>query len=264
MARSLVGGLLANGWNGSQITLADPSPDLAPRFSNLDNNLNFTADNHAAVKKADLIVLAVKPQILQVVCKNLAPTFNNRRPLILSIAAGILISDIDRWLGGNFPIVRAMPNTPALVRSGAAGLYANAAVDDAQCAEAESLLRAVGSAVWLDSENQLNAVTALSGSGPAYYFLVMEAMQAAGEALGLTAETAKLLSIETAFGAAKLALESDDPPALLREKVTSKGGTTEQALRSLEKDGIREHFARAMAAASQRAEELSKELGKNQ
>lgn len=261
MARSLVGGLLANGWQGTQITLADPSPEVSAKFANLGPGLTFSTDNLAAISGADIIVLAVKPQVLQTVCRSLTLSFGSARPLIVSIAAGILITDIDRWLGGDFPIVRAMPNTPALVQSGATGLYANNAVNETQHALAESLLRAVGSTVWLPSEEQLNAVTALSGSGPAYYFLVMEAMQAAGEHLGLNTETAKLLSIETAFGAAKLALESEESPATLRENVTSKGGTTEQALLSLEQDGLRDLFIKAMSAAKQRAEELAKELG---
>ncbi|MGV6816424.1 MAG: pyrroline-5-carboxylate reductase [Thiotrichales bacterium] len=265
MARSLVGGLLANGWPGSQITLADPSPDVSARYAGLDSELSFTSDNHLAASTADLIILAVKPQMLQVVCKDLSATLDkSQRPLIVSIAAGIRSDDIDRWLGGGFPVVRAMPNTPALVQSGATGLYANPAVSESQRALAESLMRAVGSVVWVDAEMELDAVTALSGSGPAYYFLVMEAMQAAGEMLGLSSETARLLTIETAFGAAKLALESGEPPANLRQNVTSKGGTTEKALASLEEDGIRELFARAMKAAKKRAEELSTELGKDE
>lgn len=265
MARSLVGGLLANGWPGSLITLADPSPDVSARYAGLDSNLSFTSDNHLAASTADLIILAVKPQMLQMVCKDLSTTLDkSQRPLIVSIAAGIRSDDIDRWLGSGFPVVRAMPNTPALVQSGATGLYANPAVSESQRALAESLMRAVGSVIWVDAEAELDAVTALSGSGPAYYFLVMEAMQAAGETLGLSSETARLLTIETAFGAAKLALESGEPPANLRQNVTSKGGTTEKALASLEEDGIRDMFARAMKAAKKRAEELSTELGKDE
>ncbi len=264
MARSLIGGLLHNGWPAQDITISDPDPEQPARLYQLDRALNVTDDNQQAAAAADVVIFAVKPQILQSVCRELAETLTARRPLIISIAAGIRGTDIDRWCGGGLPVVRCMPNTPALVQSGATGLYANAAVSEAQRALAETLMRAVGTTVWLDDESLLNAVTALSGSGPAYVFLVIEAMQAAGEKLGLPAETAALLAIETVFGAAKLALESPESAATLRQRVTSKGGTTERALEVLEAGNIRQLFENALAAASERAEELAEQLGKDQ
>ncbi len=264
MARSLIGGLLQNGWAAGDITVSDPDPEQPARLYQLDRALNVIDDNQQAAATADVVVFAVKPQILQPVCRALAGTLTARRPLILSIAAGIRSTDIDRWCGGGLPVVRCMPNTPALVQSGATGLYANDTVSEAQRALAETLMRAVGTTVWLDDETLLNAVTALSGSGPAYVFLVIEAMQAAGEQLGLPTETAALLAIETVFGAAKLALESPENAATLRARVTSKGGTTERALEVLEGGHLRQLFADALAAASQRAEELAEQLGKDQ
>ncbi len=264
MARSLIGGLLHNGWPARQIVVSDPDPEQPARLYQLDPDLGVINDNDAAAAAADVVVFAVKPQILQMVCRELADTLQQSRPLVLSIAAGIRSTDIERWCGGDLPIVRCMPNTPALVQSGATGLFANAKVSDAQRALAETLMRAVGTAVWVGDEPQLDAVTALSGSGPAYVFLVIEAMQAAGEKLGLADEVARLLAIETVFGAAKLALESPDSPATLRERVTSKGGTTERALEVLEAGGIRKLFEDALAAARKRAEELAEQLGKDQ
>jgi len=264
MARSLIGGLLHNGWPARNIVVSDPDPEQPARLYQLDPDLSVINDNEAAVATADVVVFAVKPQILQMVCRELADTLQQSRPLVLSIAAGIRSTDIERWCGGDLPIVRCMPNTPALVQSGATGLFANPKVSDAQRALAETLMRAVGTTVWVDDEPQLDAVTALSGSGPAYVFLVIEAMQAAGEKLGLADEVARLLAIETVFGAAKLALESPDSPATLRERVTSKGGTTERALEVLEAGGIRKLFEDALAAARKRAEELAEQLGKDQ
>ena len=264
MARSLIGGLLHNGWPARNIVVSDPDPEQPARLYQLDPDLSVINDNEAAVATADVVVFAVKPQILQMVCRELADTLQQSRPLVLSIAAGIRSTDIERWCGGDLPIVRCMPNTPALVQSGATGLFANPKVSDAQRALAETLMRAVGTTVWVDDEPQLDAVTALSGSGPAYVFLVIEAMQAAGEKLGLADEVARLLAIETVFGAAKLALESPDSPATLRERVTSKGGTTERALEVLEAGGIRKLFEDALAAARKRAKELAEQLGKDQ
>ncbi len=264
MARSLIGGLLSNGWLARNIVVSDPDPEQPARLYQLDPELSVINDNNAAATTADVVVFAVKPQILQMVCRELAATLQNARPLIISIAAGIRSTDIERWCGGDLPIVRCMPNTPALVQSGATGLFANPRVSDEQRALAETLMRAVGTTVWVDDEAQLDAVTALSGSGPAYVFLVIEAMQAAGEKLGLNEEVARLLAIDTVFGAAKLALESPDSPATLRERVTSKGGTTERALEVLEAGGIRKLFEDALAAARTRAEELAEQLGKDQ
>ena len=264
MARSLIGGLLQNGWMARNIVVSDPDPEQPARLYQLDPELSVINDNDAAATTADVVVFAVKPQVLQMVCRELAHTLQKSQPLVLSIAAGIRSTDIEHWCGGDLPVVRCMPNTPALVQSGATGLFANPKVSDEQRALAETLMRAVGTTVWVGDEPQLDAVTALSGSGPAYVFLVIEAMQAAGEKLGLSEEVARLLAIDTVFGAAKLALESPDSPATLRERVTSKGGTTERALEVLEAGNIRKLFEDALAAARTRAEELAEQLGKDQ
>jgi len=263
MAASIIGGLVADGRAPEGIIVADPSAETLAGLAARWPGLRTTADNHAAAADAGILVLAVKPQVMRAVTEDLLPTVARRRPLIVSIAAGVRAGDIDRWLGGGHAIVRCMPNTPALVRSGASGLYANLAVSEAQRNAAERILRAVGLTLWVGSEAQLDAVTAVSGSGPAYFFYVMEAMQAAGEKLGLAPEQARLLVLETAFGAAKLALESTDDAATLRARVTSPGGTTERAIRALESGGLMPLFEQALAAAADRARELGDELGKD-
>jgi len=263
MACSLIGGLLQNDWPANQISVADPNPEQGARLHQIDPAIILSSNNIAAAKSADVLVFATKPQVLQSIAREVADIVQKQRPLIVSIAAGIHSTDIDRWLGKNLPIVRCMPNTPALVQSGATGLFANKHVTKPQKELAEQLLRSVGITVWLDEEKQLDIVTALSGSGPAYIFLVIEAMQAAAEQMGLTSETARMLSIETAFGSAKLALESDDGVATLRERVTSKGGTTEKALQVLENGGLRNLFYNAMKGAEERAEKLAEQLGKD-
>lgn len=260
MARSLIGGLLADGYPAGQIRASDPDAGqrdaVARRFG-----IETFADNAAAVAGAHVLILAVKPQGLAALARELAPQLDATNPLIISVAAGIRASDLDRWLGGNRALVRCMPNTPALVQSGATALYATAAVNDAQRNLAESILRAVGLTLWVEDEAQMDAVTALSGSGPAYFFLMLEAMQQAGAELGLPEDTARLLALQTAFGAAKMALESEDPPGRLRERVTSPGGTTERALAALEEGGLRELITRAMRGAQARSRELAEELG---
>ncbi|MDD3519198.1 MAG: pyrroline-5-carboxylate reductase [Chromatiales bacterium] len=261
MARSLIGGLIASGWSPAAIRAADPSPDQLQQLLQHCPGIHTTTDNDEAASHAEAVVLAVKPQALHEVATGIAPIVQRRQPLIVSIAAGVRAGDIERWLGGNLPLVRCMPNTPALVSSGATGLYANARASAAQRGLAETLLRAVGLTVWLDDEAQLDAVTALSGSGPAYFFLVMEAMEEAAVALGLPHDTARLLTIETAFGAAKLALESRDDPALLRTRVTSRGGTTERALAVFEEGELKALFERALTAARDRSRELADVLG---
>jgi pyrroline-5-carboxylate reductase len=220
-----------------------------------------TSDNIAAVAAADVVVLAVKPQAMKQVLQPLATTLQQRQPLIISIAAGIEIASIARWLGGDLPIVRCMPNTPALVQLGATGLFANAQVSSEQKKLADSILRAVGIALWVDSEAQLDAVTAVSGSGPAYFFLVMEAMRDAGEKLGLARDAAAQLTMQTALGAARMALDSDVDVAELRRRVTSPNGTTERAIASFENDKLRDLFERALSACDARSRELAKDLG---
>ncbi len=262
MARSLIGGLLNNGYDSEAIHVADPSTDTLQSLSAHYPVKTFT-DNTAAIVNADVVILAVKPQQLQQVCRELADTWQ-QDTLLISIAAGIRLHDIGRWLGNeSAAIVRAMPNTPSLVQAGATALCANPHVKEQQHELAESILRAVGLALWVKDEVQMDAVTALSGSGPAYFFLVIEAMQAAGMQLGLAEDTARLLALETAFGAAKMALESEESAAVLRQRVTSPGGTTERALQEFEQGDLRGLFAKALSAAAQRADELAEQLGKD-
>ncbi|MBI5040931.1 MAG: pyrroline-5-carboxylate reductase [Gammaproteobacteria bacterium] len=260
MAHSLIGGLIADGWPAAHIHVTDTKPEplahLAERFG-----VATGSDNSAAASGADVVVLAVKPQVMHTVASEIASAAQTRHPLIISIAAGIRSADLDRWLGGNNAIVRCMPNTPALVQSGATALFANTRVGDEQRDLAESILRAVGLTLWLNDEALMDAVTALSGSGPAYFFLIMEALQAAGVQLGLPEQTAQLLTLQTAFGAAKMALESNEDAATLRQRVTSPGGTTERALRVLDDGGLRELVARALTAARDRSRELADQLG---
>lgn len=260
MAQSLVGGLIEDGYRADLVHVADPDSDqrmnLARRF-----RVHVHADNREAIAHAKAIVVAVKPQVIKSVLEPLGPALRKQQSLVISIAAGVREPDISRWLGGQVPVVRTMPNTPALVRAGATALYANKHVSQAQRDLAESLLRAVGITQWLDDESLLDIVTALSGSGPAYFFLLMEILEAAAIELGLPQQTARLLTLETALGAARMALESDEDPAHLRQRVTSPGGTTEMATRVLESGGARELFHRALQAATNRASELGRLLG---
>ncbi len=260
MAGALIGGLLADGLPPDKLIAADPNPAQRAALSEM-RGIETTASNEEAVSGADTVVLAVKPQTLKDVAEALAASVQATRPLIISIAAGIRCERVASWLGGGLPVVRAMPNTPALVQSGATGMYANAAVSSEQKESAESLLRAVGLTCWLEQESTIDAVTALSGSGPAYYFLVMEVMEAAATKLGLPAETARLLNLQTALGAARMALESSEPPQTLRARVTSPGGTTAAALHVLEAGNLQALFDDALAAARDRSVTLSDELG---
>jgi pyrroline-5-carboxylate reductase len=260
MARSLIGGLIADGYPAERIIVADPASEqlaaLAAEFA-----IQPASSNQAAVQQADAVLLAVKPQIMQAVVTELGAAVRARQALVISIAAGVRIADLERWLGGSTAIVRTMPNTPALVRSGATALYANARADAAQRNLAESLLRTAGLTCWLDNEQAMDVVTAISGSGPAYFFLLMEALEAAGEQLGLPADTSRLLVLQTALGAAKMALESGIAPAELRRQVTSPGGTTEAGIAALETGDFRALVAQAAAAAATRADELGRMLG---
>jgi len=260
MARSLIGGLVADGWDPACISVSDP--DTA-QLSALSSRFQVHTDtnNHTVTENAEVVVLAVKPQVIQDVALDLADLIQKQQPLLISIAAGIRATDLQRWLGGSCALVRCMPNTPALVQSGATALWRNEHVSDEQTDLSETILRAVGLALWVESEDLMDTVTALSGSGPAYFLLVMEALQEAGQALGLPEETAKLLSLQTAFGAAKMALESSEDAAILRQRVTSPGGTTEKALEVLENGGLRALFSDALNAARSRSRELAEQFG---
>lgn len=260
MARSLVGGLVADGYPGASIRVTDPNEEQRRRLADLFG-IETGDDNPAAVADADVVVLAVKPQVMREAAAEIAPALAQRRPLVISIAAGIRERDLRRWLGYEGPIVRCMPNTPALLQSGVTALFPNEHVDAAQHDTAESILRAVGTVIWLDDETLMDTVTAVSGGGPAYFFLFIESLAAAAVARGLAEDKARLLAIETALGAARMALESDDDPATLRANVTSKGGTTAEALAVLEGEGLREMVDRAIGAAADRAAELGDQLG---
>jgi pyrroline-5-carboxylate reductase len=256
MGASLAGGLIKDGYSPAKIWMTDLAQDKLD-YLRQHLSVHTTVDNLAAVKNADIIILAVKPQILHTVSKELAATVQARKPLIISIAAGIRIASIEHWLGDNLAIVRSMPNTPALVGCGATALFANKHTSVDQRDNAESILRAVGLAVWVADEKMMDAVTALSGSGPAYFFLMMEALQTAAEKLGLTPDVARLLTLQTAFGAGRMALESAEELVNLRRRVTSPGGTTEQGIRVLEDANIRETLYKTALAAQTRAEELA-------
>ncbi len=263
MARSLAGGLRASGFTRDRLIMSDPLPEQR-RGVEQSLGLRVFATNNEVAEQADVLVFAVKPQVLAAAAREVAATVQRRRPLVVSVAAGVRSSDLERWLGGGgLPIVRAMPNTAALVGSGAAGLYANRHVDEASREIAESILRAVGVAVWVEREALLDVVTALSGSGPAYFFLLMEILVNAAIAHGLPVAQAQLLAHETALGAAKMALEGGEEPARLRARVTSPGGTTEAAVRVLEEGGLRRLLHTAFDAAVARARELAELFGKN-
>lgn len=256
MASSLVGGIIAKGFDPRHITVTDVSnAQLAQARSQFQ--VNTSRDNPAACEQADVIVLAVKPQVMGEVLAPLREVVNRRRPLVLSIAAGITLAKLQQWLGDDIAIVRCMPNTPAMVQTGATGLFANARVSEPQKKQAQTIMGSVGVALWLDSEDQIDAVTALSGSGPAYFFLVMEAMMAAGQALGLSEAVARQLTLQTALGSAQMAVTGSVEPAELRRRVTSPGGTTERALSIMEAHDLRGIFRTALQGAYDRSKELA-------
>lgn len=256
MATSLIGGLLAEGYPASQISACDPDEVCRQRLEK-----TFAIRTHAsndAARDADVLILAVKPQVLEPIARDIGDKLAHS-PLTISIAAGIPVSALQAWLGTNVPIVRCMPNTPALVQQGATALYATALVSADQRALAQQVLAAAGTTCWCDNETDIDRVTALSGSGPAYFFLVMEAMEDAGVKLGLNRDTARQLTLQTALGAATLALADDAEPAELRRRVTSPGGTTEAAINVMLQGGLPSLFEQAIAAAYQRAVEMAKE-----
>ena len=260
MARSLIGGLQASSAGEYRISCYDPDPACLATLTR-DFKITPAANNQAMLDNCDVVVLAVKPQVLKQVAKELRinPV---KIPLFITIAAGIRTAALQRWLGTDCAIVRAMPNTPALVRAGATALYATPNTTTHQQQLAESILRAVGLTLWVEEETQIDAVTALSGSGPAYFFYLMEAIEKAGVRMGLPAETARLLTMETAFGAAKLALEIKEEPAVLRQRVTSPGGTTERAMTIFHENQVDNIIERAILAARDRAIELAEQLEK--
>ena len=260
MATSLVGGLLANDHPADGIWVSDPDTSrlrhLQERFA-----VCTTADNALAVSRASTVVLAVKPQVMRPVVEGLREAVAAHQPLLMSVAAGVRGADIQRWLGSAVAMVRCMPNTPALLGAGATGMHANSNVSATQRSTAESIMRAAGITLWVDDETLLDAVTAVSGSGPAYFFLLMELMEKVGAELGLPAAAARALTAQTALGAARMALEAGEPPGVLRKQVTSPGGTTQAAIESFIAGGLEEQVRAALGAARDRAQELGAQLG---
>jgi len=257
MARALIGGLLRRGWPAGALRVADPLAAARDQLATSFPGIGVHDDNLEAVRDAGTWVLAVKPQQAQQVAESLAATAAANRPLVVSIAAGIRRDDLARWLGPEATVLRCMPNRPALLGCGITAIHRPAGVPAALQHHAEELLSAAGECVWLDDEALLDAVTAVSGSGPAYVFLLVEMLEAAAVAEGIDAGTARRLALQTVAGSARLALESAEEPAVLREQVTSPGGTTAAALAVLEQAGIRATFARAVRAATERSRQLS-------
>jgi pyrroline-5-carboxylate reductase len=264
MATALIAGLAGKVAQAADIHVVDPNPEALEKLR-AQFGVSTAPEIGAQVASSDVIVLAVKPQQMREVALRLQSQLEVRqdaRPLLLSIAAGIRGTDLSRWLNGYGAIVRTMPNTPALIGKGITGMVAMAGVSEAQKQAADSILRAVGQTVWLDEEGLIDPVTAVSGSGPAYVFYFLEAMQQAALEMGLTAEQGRELAIATFLGAAQLAAQSDEPVEVLRQRVTSKGGTTHAAIVSMEAAGVKQAIVEAMKAAAARGRELGEELGK--
>jgi pyrroline-5-carboxylate reductase len=251
--------MLDNGYKAGSIWVSAPDDqqlqNLRDRFG-----VSVTTDNRHCARQGDIVVLAVKPQVMRQVCQDIAPVVQNTRPLLVSIAAGLESDTLDEWLGGATPLVRVMPNTPSLVGKGAAGLYANDRVSEQQKADTESIFSSIGMARWVNDEAMLHAVTALSGSGPAYFFLLLEALEDAATDAGMAADTARQLAIQTMAGAAEMAGRSEHDPAQLKRNVMSPGGTTERAIQCFEDGGLRNLVKEAYQSAFRRSGELATEL----
>ena len=259
MAYALIKGLLNNGFDANQINISDPNEEL---LQSRESELKVTtySDNTSLLSNSDIIFFAVKPQVLSSVCLELKGVVKSKH-LFVSIVAGIRSSDINRWLGGNFALIRTMPNTPALFQTGVTGLFANELVNNEQKSLVSSILSSVGECFWVDEEKLIDAITAISGSGPAYFFLLMQSMTQAGMALGLDEETANSLSIQTAYGASLMANKTGKDSRTLRTEVTSPNGTTQSAIESFQDQNFEGIVANATRAAYDRARELSNELG---
>ncbi len=264
MAFSLIGGLINNGYESKKIWISDAD---AQRRREVVQQLqvNQVVDNPSLIDLVDIVILAVKPQIMQTICLEIKKNVNINKVLIISVAAGISTDMLQQWLAvdkkkAERAIIRCMPNTPALVQTGITALYAGAGVSATQKMQAEMILRAAGTVVWLEDEQQMHAVTAISGSGPAYYFYFIEIMEQAAKQLGLPDAVARLLALETAFGASKMALESEEPAELLRARVTSPGGTTEKAIQYMQQHNLEDLLTEAVKQACERSKQLSQML----
>ncbi len=260
MARSIIGGLIASGFEPDRIHVSDPQADqrrlLESRFK-----VTASPDNASCVTANRILVLAVKPQVMQQALASVQRELLAHRPMLISIAAGIRIRDMLRWAGCELPLIRAMPNTPALVNCGVSGLFANTLAEAGHRKTAEQIMQSVGAVVWLDRERDIDTVTGISGSGPAYFFRLMEIMMESAREHGLDAEAARTLVLETARGAARLAVNDPAPPSDLRRQVTSPRGTTEAALKRMEEQGIEMIVKSGIDAAIHRSDELATQLG---
>jgi pyrroline-5-carboxylate reductase len=259
MARSLIGGLLRTGWPAATISVSEPREE-ARQSMRCEFGIACHAESRLAADNADVLLLAVKPQIMLSVRDDLGDTLQRNRPLLISIAAGVRIDQLERWFGDDLPIVRCMPNIPASIGVGATGLCASRKVSAAQRVQAQHILSAVGLTCWIEDETQMDTVTALSGSGPAYFFAFVEALVDAAVAQGLPLDIARTLSAQTCLGAGRMLVESRETPSALRQQVTSPNGTTQAALESFSSDGLSRIVASAMAVATRRSLALANEL----
>ena len=259
MARSIIAGLV-NNYEPNLIWAADRNPEKCQALES-QYQINTTDDIFKAAEIADIVILSIKPQGFPELCQQLKSIISKKQPLVISIAAGITTQDLNIWLGNDIAIVRAMPNTPALIQTGATGLYANKNTSTSQKEMVENIMRSVGIIAWVEEESLIDAVIAIAGSAPAYYFLFMEILQSLGESMGLDTKTAYLLALQGGYGATKLALETGTPLDQLRQQVTSKGGTTAAALNSFKDSDIEGIFRKALEACRKRSVELSQEFG---
>jgi len=257
MARAIGGGLLRGGMHATDLMIAEPLPEQCERLREELYGAMVTDDNKIVARSADILLFAVKPQILKPVCENLVDEVQDKRPLIMSIAAGPKIDDIDAWLGGGLSVVRVMPNQPALIDQGISALFANDRTSAERKQQAEKIMTAVGHAVWLDSETKMNAVTAVSGTGPAYFYLLIDIMIESAMKYGIDADTARTLAVETARGATALAAAETESMSLMIDRVRSPGGTTTAAFEHLDEHDARGIFETAIDAAEKRAAELA-------
>lgn len=262
MARAIGGGLLRGGMHATNLMIAEPDEAQCARLREELYGAMVTEDNNVVARSAEILLFAVKPQILKPVCENVATEVQEERPLIMSIAAGPKIEDIDAWLGGGLSVVRVMPNQPALIDQGISALFANERTSDARKEQAEKIMTAVGHAVWLDSESKMDAVTAVSGTGPSYFYLLIDIMIESAKKFGIDDETARTLAVETARGATALAAAETESMSSLIERVRSPGGTTTAAFEYLDEQDARGIFATAIDKAEARAAELAKVAGK--
>lgn len=259
MARSLIGGLLKTGMAASNLSVAEPRAEARQALGR-EFGVTCFAENRLAAAEADVLVLAVKPQIMPAIHAELQDTLARRRPLLISIAAGVRLDQLERWFGHTLPIVRCMPNTPALIGAGATGLCANRRVSPEQRAQAQHIMDAVGMTRWLDDESLMDTVTAISGSSPAYFFAMVEALEDAAFAQGMPREAARALAAQACLGAGRMLTESGEDPGVLRQQVTSPNGTTQAALESLSADRFHQVIAHAVTAATRRGGELAAAL----